>query len=122
MQPLVETPDSNDEHQDLVELLLANGIRYQKKPSSFLMPATIWVEDDDHPKAIELASCVAARHAAHTKADRQRQWEVRYKGSYVRWLIANLHKRANVLRLLLLVMVFGIFVVYPAVYVIRRVL
>jgi hypothetical protein len=77
MRPLVETPGSNAEHQDLIELLLANGVRYQEKSSGFLMPATIWVEEDDHAKAFEIASSVAARHAMRTKAEWDREWKER---------------------------------------------
>lgn len=122
MRPLVETPGSNAEHQDLIELLLANGIRYQEKPSSFLMPASIWVEEDDHAKALEIASSVAARHTKRTKAEWDREWKERYKGSYLRWLFANVHKPANVVRLFLLALMLAVFVIYPLVYVIRRML
>src|SRR5947207_5372521 len=120
MRPLVEIPGSNEEHQDLTELLLANGIRYREEQSSFLMPATIWVEEADHAKALEIASAVAARHAKRVRGERDREWKERYKGSYLRWLLANIHKPAQLFRLLLLLVVLGVFAVYPLVYVIRR--
>lgn len=122
MRPLVETPGSNDEHQELVGLLLANGIRYREEQSSFLMPATIWVEEADCAKAVEIASSVAAKHAKHAKGKWNREWKERYKGSYLRWLLADVHKPANMFRLFLLLVMLGVFVVYPLVYVIRRAL
>jgi len=122
MRPLVEIPSSNEEHQDLANLLLANGIRYQEKQSSFLMPATIWVEEADHAEALEIASSLAARHAKRTKGEWEREWKERYKGSYLRWLLANIHKPANLFRLLLLLVMLGVFAIYPIVYLIRRVL
>jgi hypothetical protein len=115
MRPLVEVPASNEEHQDLIGLLLANSIRYQERQSSFLMPATIWVEEADHAKALEIASSVSARHAKRTEAEWAREWNTRYKGSYPRWLIANLRKPANLFRIVLLVVMAGIFVIYPLV-------
>lgn len=121
MRPLVETPGSNEEHQDLVNLLLAKGVRYQEKQSSFLMPATIWVEETDYADALEIASSVAARHAKRSKRESNREWKERYNGSYLRWLLGNIHKPGKWFRLLLLVVMLGFFAVYPIVYVIRRV-
>lgn len=122
MRPLVEIPDSSEEHQDLIGLLLASGIRYQERQSTFFMPATVWVNEDDHAKALEIALSVAARHAKQTKAEWTRQWNERYRGSYLRWLIANFHKPANLLRLVLLVAMVGVFVIYPLLYIARRML
>lgn len=122
MWPLVEIPGSNEEHQDLVDLLLAKGVRYQEKQSSFLMPATIWVEEADYADALEIASSVAARHAKRARREANREWKERYKGSYVRWLFANIHKPANLFRLFLLFVMLALFAVYPLVYVIRHML
>ena len=122
MRPLVEMPGSNEEYQDLANLLLANSIRYQEKQSSFLMPATIWVEEADYEKAREIASSVAARHAKRAKGEWEGEWRERYKGSYLRWLLANIRKPANLFRLLLLLVMLGVFIAYPVVYVIRRAL
>jgi len=121
MRPLVEIPASNEEHQDLIELLLAKGVRYRERQSSFLMPATIWVEEADYADALEIASSVAARHAKRAKREANREWNERYKGSYLRWLFANILKPGNLFRLLLLVVMLGFFAVYPLIYVIRRV-
>jgi hypothetical protein len=120
MRPLVEIPCSNEAHQDLIGLLLANGIRYREEQSSFLMPATIWVEEADHAKALEIASAVAARNSKLAKGEWDREWKERYKGSYIRWLIERARKPGNLFRLVLLAAVLGVFAVYPLIYVIRR--
>lgn len=86
------------------------------------MPATIWVEETDYADALEIASSVAARHAKRAKREWNRDWKERYKGSYLRWLLANIHRPANLFRLLLLLVMLGLFAIYPLVYVIRRVL
>jgi len=120
MRPLVEIPGSNEEHQELIELFLVNEIRYREEQSSFLMPATIWVEEADHAKAFEIAFSAAARHAKRAKGEWDREWKGRYKGSYLRWLFANVHKPGNLFRLLLFVEMLAVFAIYPLIYVIRR--
>jgi hypothetical protein len=121
MRPLLEIPGSNEEHQELIELLLANGIGYREEQSSFLMPAMIWVEEADQAQALEIVSSVAARHRKRAKVEWDREWKDRYNGSYVRWLIDRVRKPANLFRLLLLVAVLGVFAVYPLIYIIRRI-
>ena len=121
MRPLVEVPSSNEEYQELIELLLANAIRYREKQSSFLTPHTLWVEESDYAKAAEIASSVAARHTKHAKAVGDREWKARYKGSYFRGLLASLRNPANLFRLLLLAAVAGAFLIYPLIYILRHV-
>jgi len=119
VRPLLENPDSNEEHQDLTELFLANGIAMRETASNFLMPATIWVEEADYEKALEIASAVAARHSKRSKEDWEREWRERYRSSYFNWLTATLYGPGILWKLALLTIFATVLVLYPIVYVIR---
>jgi hypothetical protein len=120
VRPLVETPGSNQEYRELIDLLLANGIRYHETPFNMLAPATIWVDEADYEKAFEIASSVEARYAKQSKAQWDKDWKDRYKESYARWFVDKIRKPGNVIRIVLLIVMLGVFVGYPIVYAFRR--
>jgi len=103
-----------------MELLLANGIAAREVASNFLVPATIWVEEDDYEKALEIASSVGARHAKQARSEWEREWRERYKGSYIRWIAEKARRPRNLFKLLLLALMVGVFVIYPIMYAFRR--
>lgn len=119
VRPLVETPSSNQEYTDLIDLLLASGIRYRETPSNFLAAPTIWVDESDYERAFEIASSVGARYAKQSKEQWDKDWKERHKGSYARWFVDKIRKPGNWGGIVLLIIMLGVFVVYPIVYVFR---
>jgi len=118
MRPLIE-PNSSPEHGEIVELFLAHDIRHHETPATMWAPVTIWVAEEDCDRALEIATAVAARYSRVAREQWDKDWNERYHRSYARWLRARFRQPGNVVRFVLLLVMLGIFVVYPIVYVFR---
>lgn len=119
MRPIVE-PNSPREYGEIIELFRANGIHFHETPSTIWAPVTIWVAEDDCQRAAEIAESVAARHGSLAKQQWDKEWNERYHKSYARWLRDKFRKPGNVLRVILLLLVIGLFAIYPLMNVFKR--
>jgi hypothetical protein len=119
MRPLIRTPESNEQTQELFELFLASGIRYKERHGTFISPPMIWVEEEDFGKAREIAASLDASFAEKARLESRRSWEEDFKGSYVRWLAHSLSRPGNVFWLAILLVVITVSLVYPVMYVLR---
>lgn len=109
------------QHDELVELLQANGVRIQETPAGLLRSGAILVGDDDFEKAQELLRAHSTAFAEEARKNWEEEWRTQHGQSSARWFVNRL--RADPLgvigKVILLAAAVGLFVVYPAWYVVR---
>lgn len=119
MLRLIE-PNSSQERTEILNLLVANGIRYHETDASFLSPPALWVEETDYQKALEIAESVEARYSRLEKERWKLEWREKYGGSKLQWFLQKAREPGTWVRMALLAIMLGIFLVYPLFYVFRR--
>jgi hypothetical protein len=112
MRSLV-APDSPEEREEIVKVLLANGIRCRETPPTLFGRAKLWVDEADYEKAREIAASVDAKLAAQSRERWGREWQERYGGSYARWLLERIQSPEILLKIVLLIAALAAFVGYP---------
>jgi len=112
----------SDQLAELRALLDSHGIRFSETPPTLLGFGSIWVEDEDFPRARELLRQESATFAAQARAQWEQEWREIHKGSHARWILGRLIQRPGefFLALLLLAFFLGLLVVYPLLYLARR--
>ncbi|MFN0317220.1 MAG: hypothetical protein ACKVQA_19540 [Burkholderiales bacterium] len=97
------------------ELMISHGIEVSESESSFLDQTSLWVKDEDYPKARELVEARVALDGieAHRKFtdERKEQWG----GSNWRWFFAAIKKKPLLLifKIILLITLLWIFLLVP---------
>lgn len=109
------------QHDELVELLQANGVRFQETPAGLLRSGAILVGDDDFARAQELLRAHSLAFAEAARRDWEEEWRTQHGQSAARWFFNRL--RGDPLgvigKVILLAAAVGLFVVYPIWYVVR---
>jgi hypothetical protein len=110
------------QHEELLELLRSHDIEHRETPPSLLSFGSIWVREEDFVRARELLRQESAAFAAQARELWQREWREQYRGSYGRWFLARLRTNPAefLLALLLLAFFLWLALVYPLVYLARR--
>ena len=122
MKRLVDLSDlANGQYKELIHLLGVERISVHETKSHFMDYAAIWVSDDDFPRAREMLRKEALAFSVRARAKWERQWHVEHKGSTVRWFAHRLFRSpaGTITRVLLLVVMVGLFVFYPLWHVVR---
>lgn len=108
--------------EELKALLRADGIEFSETPPSLISFGSIWVRDEDFPHAKARLLEESAAFAERARAAWRKEWEEEHRRSYARWLFARL--RGNpaevILALLLLAFFVGVLLVYPLLYLLRK--
>lgn len=108
--------------EELRALLRADGIEFTETPPSLISFGSIWVADEQFPRAREILQQESAVFAARAREIWLREWREEHRRSYLRWLLARL--RGNpaevILAFLLLAFFVGLAVVYPLLYLAQR--
>jgi hypothetical protein len=107
---------------ELRESLRAAEVAFTETPPSLLSFGAIWVADDDLDRARDLLLQESATFAAQAREAWQREWREQHHRSYVRWLLARLRGNpAEIIAALLMLAFFGwLLVIYPLLYLVRR--
>lgn len=109
------------QYDELVELLRANGVRFQETPAGLLRSGAILVGDDDFERARELLRVHSQAFAEEARRNWQEEWRTQHGQSAARWFVHRL--RGDPLgvigKLVLLAAATGLFVIYPIWYVVR---
>jgi hypothetical protein len=109
MIPLCRTPYERGEHELLKSKLLASRIQYRETDGNFLSEPTVWVNEADFDRARHLfEQCIAEYSAAHSSRRRPRIHARRRR--YPPWQV---WRSSSVTLILALVMMLGMFAVYP---------
>jgi hypothetical protein len=122
MKRLVDTRYlAEAQYEELMSLLRAAGIPVHQTPTHLFSFGALWVPDEHFERARELLSGQASAFAARAREQWQREWEVEHRGSGLRWFAHRLfHNPAGMLlRVLLLALAVGAFVLYPIWYSLR---
>lgn len=109
------------QHDELVELLRTNGVRFQETPAGLLRSGAILVGDGDFERARELLRAHSQAFAEEARKNWEEEWRTQHGQSAARWFFNRL--RGDPLgvigKVILLAAAVGLFAIYPAWYVIR---
>ena len=122
MKRLVDTRYLADEQYDeLTTLLRAAGIPMHETPTHLFAFGALWVPDSEFDRAREILRTQSKAYAARAREAWEREWELQHRGSALRWFAYRVlsDPGAVLLRVLLLALAVGAFVVYPIWYVLR---
>jgi len=113
---LVDTRYLEDEQYDEVMALLRRaGIPAHETHTHLFSFGALWVPDEDFVRAREILSGQAHAFAVRAREQWEREWQIEHRGSGLRWFAHRLfHNPAGtLLRVLLLALAVGAFVLYP---------
>jgi hypothetical protein len=100
------------------------GILYRESITSsvFLGGDALWVADGDFSRARDLLRREAQSFAAKAREAWELEWSSEHHGSYSHWLWDRFRRNPleMTIRLLLLTVVVGLMIVWPAMYVLRK--
>ena len=109
------------QYEELVELLGRNDVRFREAPGGLLFSGAIMVVDEDLEKAKEILRAHSEAYAVEARKRWQEEWRTEHGGSTLKWFVHRLREQPLevVLRLLLLALAVGAFVLFPLWYVMR---
>jgi hypothetical protein len=113
---LVDTHHLADEQYDeLTQLLREARIPVHETRTHLLSFGALWVQDEDFARAKAILQNESGAYAARARAEWEREWELQHRGSKLRWFAYRLLSNPGevLLRVLLLALTFGAFVLYP---------
>jgi hypothetical protein len=122
MKRLVDTHRLADEQYDeLTSLLREAGVRVHETHTHLLSFGALWVPDEDFARARDILRNESAAYATRARAEWEREWELQHRGSKLRWFAYRLLSNPGevLLRVLLLALTMGAFVLYPIWYILR---
>jgi hypothetical protein len=123
MKRLVDTGDlAQDQYKELASLLRQERISVHETHTHFMDYGALWVKDEDFARAREILQTESAVYAIRTRSRWERQWRTEHKSSALRWFTHRLFRSpaGTIARVLFLVLMVGVFVVYPLWHVVRR--
>jgi len=119
---LVDTHHLADpQYEELTTLLRQAGIHVHETHTHLLSFGALWVRDEDFSRAREILRTESTAYATRARAAWEREWEIQHRGSRLRWFAYRLLSDPGevLLRVLLLALTAGAFVLYPIWYVLR---
>ncbi len=109
------------QYGELVELLRSNQLRFRESPGGVFTSGAIMVADEDLAAAKEILRRHSEAFAKDARARWEEEWQGQYGGSAARWFAARLRgdPLGVILRLVLLVLAIGAFLLFPIWYVMQ---
>ncbi len=122
MKRLVDTRYlAEEQYDELMALLRAAGIAVHETSTHLFAFGALWVPDEEFDRAREFLRTQSKAYAARAREAWEREWELQHRGSTLRWFAYRLMSDPGglLLRVLLLALAVGAFLVYPIWYVLR---
>ena len=122
MRPLVKLADLAPRQQDeVLALLRKHGVYFKEIPSGMFDVGFIMVADKDFAKAKAILREESREFAKEAREQWEQDWRTQYGGSWLKWFLHGLWRNpgGTLIRIVALVLMVGIFVVYPVWYVLR---
>ncbi len=116
MKRLVDTRYlAEAQYDELMALLRAAGIAVHETPTHLFAFGALWVTDAEFERARDILRTQSKAYATRARDDWEREWQLQHRGSALRWFAYRLlsDPGAVLLRVLLLALALGAFVVYP---------
>lgn len=122
MKRLVDTRHLADEqYGELTALLRQAGIHVHETHTHLFSFGALWVMDQDFERAREILRGESRAYAARAREEWEREWALQHRGSALRWFAYRLLSSPGemLLRVLLLALAVGAFVLYPLWFILR---
>ena len=116
MKRLVDTRYLADpQYDEVMSLLRGAGIPVHETHTHLLSFGALWVLDEHFARAQEILRTESKAYAARAREVWEREWELQHRGSALRWFAYRLlsDPMEVLLRVLLLALAIGAFVLYP---------
>jgi hypothetical protein len=113
---LVDTRYLEDaQYDELMSLLREAGIPVHETRTHLFSFGALWVPDESFDRAREILRNESTAFAARAREAWEREWELQHRGSMLRWFAYRLlsDPLEMLLRVLLLALAIGAFVLYP---------
>ena len=122
MRRLVDTGHlAEPQYNELVSLLRQERIRFHETQTHFMDNGAIWIQDEDFRRAKDVLRTESTVYAVRAKSKWEREWKTEYKSSFVRWFAHRLFRSplGTIVQLVFLILMVGVFVLYPLWHVVR---
>ena len=96
------------------QLMASHRIEVSESEVNFLDEASLWVRDEDYPRATELLEDQVTSDARERRLESKREWTEHWGGSYVRWFLRAMTAHPQrIFRLILLILIVWLVALSP---------
>jgi hypothetical protein len=112
---------AEEQYVELTGLLRKAGIQFHETQTHLFSFGALWVLDEDFPRATEILRTESQAYAARAREEWEREWQMEYRGSFLRWFIHRLWRSPSgmLARIVLLALALWVFVLWPLSYVVK---